>query len=54
MDEINIFSTFEENKNFITGLQNKFPKLSTNNLSLFPENLNLLISKKKDKKKIIQ
>ena len=50
VDEINIFSTFEENKNFITGLQNKFPKLSTNNLSLFPENLNLLISKKKDKK----
>ena len=50
IEELNIFTTFEDNKNFIIGLQNKFPRLSTNNLSLFPDDLNSLILNKKDKK----
>ena len=50
IEELNIFTTFEDNKNFIIGLQNKFPRLSTNNLSLFPDDLNSLILNKKNKK----
>ena len=51
LDVLNIFTTFENNKNFLIGIGDKFPKLNINNLSTFPEDLNSLLTNKKDKKK---